>query len=167
MAAKPELMLSRAVLAKVEHANMIEGCVLWWTAGSAIAHEINESDTRLESLGFEEAAPSGLSIWEGDYVYEPADQCTLPVGTFRAPTAMEALAICAGRNPFEAAPLATFIEPIAAGLRARVAELEAMALRYASEEPPTQPFERPAPPDVNEEIVIDDPTAPTPDEESR
>jgi hypothetical protein len=96
---------SRAVIAMSEGE---EGCVLWWV-GAALSYEHEAGMKSPSDLGLQEA-PTGISIWEGQYrtvqCGNPLDGYeyeTEPVGTFRAPTDEEWAAIRAGKAPWNEA----------------------------------------------------------------
>lgn len=101
-------MKSKAVIANMMRTT---GIVLWFTTGtdeeeSRIAMEINAiGSMRLDDLGLDDA-PDGISIWEGDYVWQsgpyeaPNDGQSMPEGIFRAPTDEEWLAIRQNRSPW-------------------------------------------------------------------
>ena len=78
------------------------GVALWWVGAGAWS-EIEESGlSDAGGLGPDDA-PSGISIWEGNYraVHGSDDYDVEPVGKFRAPTAEEWEAIGKGRCPWD------------------------------------------------------------------
>lgn len=62
---QPPKRPSRALIAMGPH----HGCLLEWD-GSDIEYEVEQIGSLLDDLGLDDA-PSGLSIWEGEYVYTP------------------------------------------------------------------------------------------------
>ena len=93
--------ISRAVVANRKG----HGCVLFYD-GNSIRMEIEEAGLHeLSDLGLDDA-PEGVSIWEGEYVWQsggfecPTDGECYPSGKFRKPTKAEWGYITCDESPF-------------------------------------------------------------------
>lgn len=95
-------MPSRGVIASDGKGN---GCVMW-AVGAHLRFELEECGfVQLVDLGLD-AAPRGISVWEGKYFYQrggfehPEDGEMYPRGKFRRPTDEEWRAIRENRPPW-------------------------------------------------------------------
>lgn len=103
---KDPIALSRAVVCGYARRDgTVDGIVLW--PDGYIEEEISSYGNNLEELQLSEGCPTGISIWEGRWIWHagpyeyPDDGDFEVVGEFREPTSEEWVAINGNRSPFQ------------------------------------------------------------------